>query len=129
MPTSYTRHRIEIPLDLYQAINQAAADAAMPTSALATMWLLHMLQLRRPDLLVREPYRSGVEQFERRPRRPGELPDDEPLSAILRPALLPEDDEPATAGAPLPVANLTTVTSQPQEGGILILTDEPTTQS
>ena len=44
MPTSDTRHRIEIPLDLYQAINQAAADAAMPTSALATMWLLHMLR-------------------------------------------------------------------------------------
>ena len=36
MPTSYTRHRVEIPLDLYHAINQAAADAGMPTSALAT---------------------------------------------------------------------------------------------
>ena len=127
MPTSDTRHRIEIPLDLYQAINQAAADAAMPTSALATMWLLHMLRLRRPDLHVRDPYRSGIEQFERRLRRPGELPDDRPLSAILRP---PEDSAVGDAPADLPTApHLTTVRLPLQEGGILSLTDKPATQS
>jgi len=127
MPTSSTRHRIEIPLDLYQAINQAAADAAMPTSALATMWLLHMLQLRRPDLPVREPYRAGVEQFERRPRRPGELPDDRPLSAILRP---PEDSGIGDASTDLLTApHLTTVRLAAREGGILSPTDEPATQS
>ena len=83
MPSSSTRHRLEIPLDLYQALNQAAADAAMPTNALATMWLLQMLRLRRPDLHVRDPYRSGVEQFERRPRRPGELPDDRSFDELI----------------------------------------------
>jgi hypothetical protein len=127
MPTSDTRHRIEIPLDLYQAINQAAADAALPTSALATMWLLYMLRLRRPDLHVRDPYRSGIEQFERRLRRPGELPDDRSLSAILRP---PEDSALGDAPADVPtVPHLTTVRLPTQEGGILSLTDEPATQS
>lgn len=125
MPSSSMRHRIEIPLDLYQALNQAAADAAMPTSALATMWLLYMLQLRRPDLHVRDPYRSGIEQFERRPRRPGELPDDRSFEEIVR-RPWDEDAEPAAAS---PVTDLTTVRSQRQEGGILSLTDEPATQS
>jgi hypothetical protein len=125
MPTSDTRHRIEIPLDLYQAINQAAADAAMPTGALATMWLLHMLRLRRPDLHARDPYRSGIEQFERRPRRPGELPDDRSFEQIVR-RPSDEDVEPAAAS---PAIDLTTVRSQPQKGGTLSLTDEPATQS
>jgi hypothetical protein len=126
MPSSSTRHRVEIPLDLYQALNQAAADAAMPTSALATMWLFHMLQLRRPDLHVRDPYRSGVEQFERRPRRTGELPDDRSFDEIVR-RPWGEDGEPATAAAPAP--DLTTVRLQPGKGGILSLPDEPITQS
>ena len=89
--------RIEIPLDLYQAINQAAAAATMPTAALATMWLLHMLELRRPDLHVRGPYRSGIEQFERRPRRPGELPDNRSFDEIVR-RPWDEDDEPEGFG-------------------------------
>src|SRR5664279_1710962 len=104
MPTSDTRHRIEIPLDLYQAINQAAADAAMPTSALATMWLFRMLQMRRPDLHVRDPYRSGIEQFERRPRRAGELPDNVSLADLLTATALQDDAEPAPAAPPPPPA-------------------------
>jgi len=75
MPTSYTRHRVEIPRDLYQAINQAAAARSMPTSALITTWLWQTLEARCPELHVRDPYRSGVELYDRRPRRPGELPD------------------------------------------------------
>ena len=122
MPTSDTRHRIEIPLDLYQAINQAAADAAMPTAALTTMWLLHMLELRRPDLHVRGPYRSGIEQFERRPRRPGELPDNRSFDEIVRRPWDQDED-----AAP-PATQSTTVRSLPQKGGTLSLTDEPATQ-
>jgi hypothetical protein len=76
MPTSDTRHRVEIPVGLYRALNQAAADAHMPTSALITTWLWQMLEERRRDLHVRDPYRSGIELYERRPRRPGEVPDD-----------------------------------------------------
>ena len=75
MPTSYTRHRVEIPTDLYRALNQAAADANMPTSALITRWLWTMLEDRRRDLHVRDPHRCGIELYERRPRRPGELAD------------------------------------------------------
>ncbi len=126
MPSGATRHRVEIPLDLYQALNQAAADAAMPTSALVTMWLLRMLQVRRPDLHVRDPYRSGVAQYERRPRRLGELPDDVPLSALLTSPV--EEDEPTPAGATLPPTNLTTVGFSPQEGGMLASADRPPTQ-
>ena len=75
MPTSYTRQRVEIPRDLYQALNQAAAARGMPTSALITIWLWQTLEARCPDLHVRDPYRNGVELYDRRPRRPGELPD------------------------------------------------------
>jgi hypothetical protein len=76
VPSSDTRHRVEIPLDLYRALNQAAADAHMPTSALITTWLWQLLEERRPDLHVRQPYRDGIELYDRRPRRPGEAPDD-----------------------------------------------------
>jgi hypothetical protein len=78
MPSSYTRQRVEIPTDLYRALNQAAADAAMPTSALITRWLWATLEQRRPDLHVRDPHRSGIELYERRPRRPGELAEGSP---------------------------------------------------
>ena len=121
MPSSSTRQRVEIPLDLYQALNQAAADAAMPTSALVTMWLLHLLQIRRPDLHVRDPYRNGIEQFERRPRRPGELPDDRSFAELLTPHM--EEDEPAPTGAEVPPTNLTTVSFSPLEGGLRALAD------
>ena len=113
MPSSSTRHRVEIPLELYQALNQAAADAAMPTSALITVWLQRMLEVRRPDLHVRDPYRSGIEQFERRPRRPGELRDDRSFDELVRRPW--SDLDRASDAAPQ------------QEGGILSLTDEPAT--
>jgi hypothetical protein len=130
MPSSYTRHRVEIPLDLFQALNQAAADAGMPTSALITVWLLRMLEERRPDLHVRDPYRNGVELYERRPRRAEELPDNVPFAPRF-PA--PKDDDAAdlaVAGTstPSPVI-LTTVSMQPQEGGILPVTDGVPAQS
>ncbi len=125
MPTSTTRHRVEIPLDLYQALNQTAADANMPTSVLVTKWLWQMLEARRRDLRVRDPYRSGVEEYERRPRRAGELPDDVPLSAILRPAADQDEDE--RAATPV-LATLTTVRLEPQKGGTLQPIDRPPAQ-
>lgn len=128
MPTSYTRHRVEIPLDLYQALNQAAADAAMPTSALITGWLCRMLEERRPDLHVRDPYRSGIEQYERRPRRAGEVPENMPLSELLKPGEDKDEVEPALAGATLSPTHLTTVGLQSQEGGTLKPIDSPSTQ-
>jgi hypothetical protein len=118
MPSSSARHRVEIPLDLYQAINQAAADAGMPTSALITTWLYQTLEARRPDLHVRDPYRSGIAQFERRPRRPGELPDDRSPAELLTPPVV---------GHELPSPNLTTVRSATQEGAILTASDRPHT--
>lgn len=66
---------MEIPIHLYRALNQAAADRGMPTSALITTWLYQTLEARHPDLHVRDPYRCGIELYERRPRRPDELPD------------------------------------------------------
>jgi hypothetical protein len=125
MPSSSARRRVEIPLDLYQAINQAAADAGMPTSALITTWLYQTLEARRPDLHVRDPYRCGIAQFERRPRRHGELPDDRSLAEILSPR--EQDDEPPSALATLPSPNLTTVRLHNQKGGILPASDGPTT--
>jgi hypothetical protein len=122
MPTSYTRHRVEIPLDLFHALNRAAADAGMPTNALITVWLLRMLEDRRPDLHVRDPYRSGVDQYERRPRRAEELPDDVPCSALF-PALPDDDADPDAAAITSPPANLTTVKLPSQKGGILPLPD------
>jgi hypothetical protein len=81
VPTSSTRHRVEIPTDLYCALNQAAADANMPTSALITRWLWRMLEERRRDLHVRDPHRCGIELYDRRPRRPGEIADDRSYAA------------------------------------------------
>jgi hypothetical protein len=128
MPTSYTRHRVEIPLDLFHALNQAAADAGMPTSALITVWLLRMLEERRPDLHVRDPYRSGVELYERRPRRAAELPDNVPFSALF-PAVPADEADLDAADARRSAAALTTVTLPAHEGGIVPATDGLPTQS
>jgi hypothetical protein len=94
MPTSHTRHRVEIPTDLYRALNQAAAAAGMPTSALITRWLWTMLEQRRRDLHVRDPHRRGQELYERRPRRPGEIADG-PVQVTL-PADSDRDTDEAT---------------------------------
>ena len=66
---------------------------------------------------MRDPYRSGVELYDRRPRRPGELADHGSLTELRR---TNEDEEcPATPAAIPPPPNLTTVSPAPQEGGIL----------
>jgi hypothetical protein len=128
MPTSVTRHRVEIPLDLFHALNRAAADTGMPTSSLITVWLLRMLEQRRPDLHVRDPYRNGVAGYERRPRRTEELPDDVPFSALF-PAVPDDDADLDAADARRSPALLTTVTLPAHKGGILPVTDGRPTQS
>jgi hypothetical protein len=126
MPTSDTRHRVEIPRDLYQALNQAAAEAQLPTSALVTMWLWQLLETRRPDLHLRDPYRSGVELYERRPRRPGELANTVPLDEARTVTQdTDQDDHDRPSSSP---PNLTTVRLGPQEGGLLPLHDRHPTQ-
>ncbi len=50
MPSTYTRHRIEVPLDIYAALTQVAAAKHIPTAALASLWLQERLHQERPDI-------------------------------------------------------------------------------
>jgi hypothetical protein len=50
MPTSYSRRRIEVPVDIYAALTQVAATKGMPTAALASIWLQDRLRQERPDI-------------------------------------------------------------------------------
>ena len=50
MPTTYSRRRIELPVDIYAALTQVAADQGIPTAALASLWLQERLQHERPDI-------------------------------------------------------------------------------
>lgn len=77
MATSSTRRRIEIPADLFDAIDQAADRAEMPTAALAAIWLWNTLheQSRIPGshaegISCERPYRFGPEMY---PRRKGKV--------------------------------------------------------
>lgn len=78
MPSSPTRQAIEIPRELFHALDQAAEKADMPTSALAALWLwehLHAMS-RVPGspaegISVERPYRFGPEMYPRRKRKEG----------------------------------------------------------
>jgi hypothetical protein len=87
----------------------------LSTTALITVWLLDLLERRRPDLHMRDPYRSGIAQFERRPRRLGEWPDDRSFDALMRQARDDHDGGSATTPG--------------QEGGTRRVTDDSATQS
>ena len=50
MPSTASRRRIEVPLDIYAALTRAAADRHLPTAALASLWLQERLAQERPDL-------------------------------------------------------------------------------
>lgn len=65
MPRSSTRHSIDIPTYLWEAIDQAAQAENMATSALITTWLWQKLEQNRPDLHVRQPFRDGREPYSR----------------------------------------------------------------
>jgi hypothetical protein len=49
MPTTSSRRRIELPVDIYAALTQVAAAKGMPTAALASVWLQDRLRQERPD--------------------------------------------------------------------------------
>jgi len=52
MASTDTRRRLEVPLDLYAALTQVAAERHLPTAALASVWLYDRLQQERPDIRV-----------------------------------------------------------------------------
>ncbi len=52
MPSTDSRRRIEIPVDIYAALTQVAAAKHMPTAALAAVWLQDRLQQERPDIRI-----------------------------------------------------------------------------
>jgi hypothetical protein len=50
MPTTCSRRRIELPVDIYAALTQVAAAKGIPTAALASVWLQDRLRQERPDI-------------------------------------------------------------------------------
>src|SRR5690242_13802604 len=50
MPSTDTRRRLKVPLDIYAALTQVAAERYLPTAALASVWLYERLQQERPDI-------------------------------------------------------------------------------
>ena len=52
MPSTDSRRRIEIPVDIYAGLTQVAASKHMPTAALASVWLQDRLQQERPDIRI-----------------------------------------------------------------------------
>ena len=70
MPSTDSRRRIEVPLDIYAGLTQVAAEKGMPTAALATVWLQDRLQRERPDIRINpNTYRYRV-MHERRADAP-----------------------------------------------------------
>jgi hypothetical protein len=49
MPSTYSRRRIELPVDSSAALTQVAAAKGLPTAALASVWLPERLRQERPD--------------------------------------------------------------------------------
>jgi hypothetical protein len=52
MPSTDSRRRLEIPVDVYAALTQVAAAKGMPTAALAAVWLTERLRQEYPDLRI-----------------------------------------------------------------------------
>ena len=50
MPSSDSRRRIELPLDIYAALTQVAAEQGIPTAALASVWLQDRLRRDYPQI-------------------------------------------------------------------------------
>jgi hypothetical protein len=67
MPSTDSRRRIEVPLDVYAALTRAAADLHLPTAALASLWLQERLAQERPDLRTNpNTYRYRAMHYRRR---------------------------------------------------------------
>ena len=70
MPSTDSRRRIELPVDIYAALTQVAADKDLPTAALASIWLRDRLRQERPDLSTNpNTYRYRVMHARRRDAR------------------------------------------------------------
>lgn len=65
MPMSTTRRKMEIPVELYEAVAQAATDVGMPTATYASALLWEALQRRRSDLAPSYPF-QGKKPYQRR---------------------------------------------------------------
>jgi hypothetical protein len=52
MPSTDSRRRIEIPVDMYAALTQVAAAKGLPIAALATVWLAERLHREYPDIRI-----------------------------------------------------------------------------
>jgi hypothetical protein len=50
MPSTTSRRRLELPLDIYAALTQVAAQQGIPTAALASLWLQDRLQREYPQI-------------------------------------------------------------------------------
>jgi hypothetical protein len=66
MPSTDSRRRIEIPVDIYAALTQVAAAQDLPTAALATVWLTERLRRDYPDIRINpNTYRYRVMHYRR----------------------------------------------------------------
>jgi hypothetical protein len=50
MASTFSRRRIELPVDIYAALTQVAAAKGLPTAALASGCLQERLRQERPDI-------------------------------------------------------------------------------
>lgn len=67
MPTTDSRRRIELPVDIHAALTQVAADKGIPTAALASIWLQDRLRRERPDIHTNPNTYRYRAMHERRP--------------------------------------------------------------
>ena len=89
MPTTYSRRRIELPVDIYAALTQVAAAKGIPTAALASVWLQDRLRQERPDIYTNpntyryramHERRSDAQVYFIGPDYPTSAADDDPLA-------------------------------------------------
>ncbi len=73
MPMSTTRRKMEVPVELYEAVAQAAADLGLPTATYASALLWEALERRRRDLAPPYPF-HGKKPYQRRPHRQLDVP-------------------------------------------------------
>jgi len=87
MPMSTTRRKMEVPVELYEAVAQAAADVGLPTATYASALLWEALERRRRDLAPSYPF-QGKKPYQRRPHRHPDVPDrpDRPEECRQQPA-------------------------------------------
>lgn len=72
MPSASSKHRLEIPESLWQALDLAAARADVPTAQLAATWLWQTLEAKAREgglydgIHAPQPYDRGWRMYPRR---------------------------------------------------------------